>query len=226
MIVPPDPSSPPLEPTKPRPPQSEHGPRCIIVASGPSALGFHAPRGVPTIAVNGAIDWLDRATFFHTTDWSSINQRRLREQRAGTVYTAAYPPTRQTIPGVRYFRRGEEGKVPPPGVRTGTRAWQTWRWQVQLGLSEDPGVIHVGNSAYGALGLAYHLGFTRVALIGVDCVAPYRRVGGGSSGSLAHVPVMFASARKFVDITSCGYMKATGIRNTSVAQWLKETAQS
>lgn len=41
--------------------------RVIIVGSGPSAANFVAPRGVPIIAVNGAIDWLNRASyFFHT----------------------------------------------------------------------------------------------------------------------------------------------------------------
>lgn len=38
--------------------------RVIIVGSGPSAANFVAPRGVPIIAVNGAIDWLNRASYF------------------------------------------------------------------------------------------------------------------------------------------------------------------
>jgi len=36
------------------------------------------------------------------------------------------------------------------------------------GLSEDPTKIHTGNSAYGALGLAYHLGFEKLVFIGLD----------------------------------------------------------
>lgn len=38
--------------------------RAIIVGSGPSALNFVAPRGVPIIAINGAIDWINRASYF------------------------------------------------------------------------------------------------------------------------------------------------------------------
>ncbi|EDV9685773.1 norphogenetic protein, partial [Salmonella enterica subsp. enterica serovar Javiana] len=37
--------------------KSGSGDRAIIVGSGPSAMNFVAPRGVPIIAVNGAVDW-------------------------------------------------------------------------------------------------------------------------------------------------------------------------
>ncbi len=51
--------------------------RVIIVGSGPSAANFVAPRGVPIIAVNGAIDWLNRASYFFTLDPSPDNMRRV-----------------------------------------------------------------------------------------------------------------------------------------------------
>lgn len=224
MIVRPDPTAPPPVPEKaPPPPRAEWGQRAIILASGPSALGFKPPPDVPVIAVNGAIDLIEHPAFFHTTDWSPVNLHRLRTQRSGTIYTAAYPKHRQTIHDVWYFARGEEGKTPPHHVKVGSPEWRVWRWVVQLGLSEDPHVINVGNSAYGALGLAYHLGFRHVATLGVDCAPPYTRIEGGTSGDLSHVPVMFASARRFISITSCGHMRAVGIPNTTLGQWLEET---
>lgn len=55
--------------------------RVIIVGSGPSAANFVAPRGVPIIAVNGAIDWLNRASYFFTLDPSPDNMRRVGRGR-------------------------------------------------------------------------------------------------------------------------------------------------
>ena len=68
------------------------GDRVIIVASGPSAAGFVPPRGVPIIAVNGAIDWLSRASYFFTLDPSRDNIRRLRIRRRNVHYCSAGAP--------------------------------------------------------------------------------------------------------------------------------------
>lgn len=65
--------------------------RVIIVGSGPSAANFVAPRGVPIIAVNGAIDWLNRASYFFTLDPSPDNMRRVGRgrRRRGVCYCMA-----------------------------------------------------------------------------------------------------------------------------------------
>lgn len=65
--------------------------RVIIVGSGPSAANFVAPRGVPIIAVNGAIDWLNRASYFFTLDPSPDNMRRVgRENAVAVVFVIAW----------------------------------------------------------------------------------------------------------------------------------------
>ena len=50
----------------------------IIVADGPSAKGFVPPDGIDIIAVNGAIEWLQRADYWFTLDPSPVNYDRMR----------------------------------------------------------------------------------------------------------------------------------------------------
>lgn len=71
--------------------------RVIIVGSGPSAANFVAPRGVPIIAVNGAIDWLNRASYFFTLDPSPDNMRRVGRgrRRRGVCYCMALPDVKE-----------------------------------------------------------------------------------------------------------------------------------
>ena len=64
--------------------------RVIIVGSGPSAANFVAPRGVPIIAVNGAIDWLNRASYFFTLDPSPDNMRRVVVAAVAVVFVIAW----------------------------------------------------------------------------------------------------------------------------------------
>lgn len=75
--------------------------RVIIVGSGPSAANFVAPRGVPIIAVNGAIDWLNRASYFFTLDPSPDNMRRVgrgRRRRGAGPHISAFAKMRMKLP--------------------------------------------------------------------------------------------------------------------------------
>lgn len=165
------------------------------------------------IAVNGAIDWLSRADYFFTLDPSPVNLRRLKQRRDGTAYCAAGI----RLPGVlSYERVSERGPEPRP---RGCPAWWLWRWSAVKTLATDPGRIHSGNSAWGALGLAYHLGFTDVALVGVDgTTAP--RVEGGNSNNLSHLPELFASALPQINVVSCGAL--AGIPQTTFKKWVSQ----
>ena len=155
----------------------------VIVASGPSVRAVRRDdilaAGAVVIAVNGAIDWLGRADYWFTLDPSQINLVRANNRVNGCKYVMALPGNVQAPPGVSRMerRQGEAyGKA---------RALQ--------GLSEDKNAIHTGNSAFGALGLAYHLRPQRIALLGVDGTQE-RRVDGGYSRTLKHLPELFASA--------------------------------
>ncbi|MPQ68329.1 MULTISPECIES: hypothetical protein [unclassified Pseudomonas] len=197
------------------------GSRCIIVASGPSARGFEPPADVLVIAVNGAIDWLSRADWFFTLDPSTANLQRLATSRHGVRYAVAFPAIRG-LPGhvLRFERHAERGIEPSA---TGSPEWWFWRWSAVSGLSTDPNRINTGNSAYGALGLAFHLGCKQVALVGVDATAD-ERIEGGHPNNLSHLPLLFASAREQIDVTSCGLMG--GIPHMELLEWLEKTSPS
>ncbi len=190
--------------------------RAIIVASGPSAKNFTPPPGITIIAVNGAIDWLPRVDHFFTLDPSAANLARLHSRRDGVIYHAA--GLKSAVPEVLAYRRlARRGQEPR---EKGSPAWWLWRWSAVCGLSENKNAIHSGNSAYGALGLAYHLGFKEVALIGVDATNQ-PRIEGGRSNNLSHLPLLFASARPQIDVVSCGEL--TGIPQMSLEAWCRRS---
>jgi len=175
--------------------------RVIIVGSGPSAANFVAPRGVPIIAVNGAIDWLNRASYFFTLDPSPDNMRRVGRgrRRRGVCYCMALPDVkeREVRDGVLCFRRVAERGMEPKN--TNSPEWWAWRWSAHFGLCEDENEIASGNSAYGALNLAFHIGFKHVALVGVDATQEPRVHSGGTPKNLSHLPLLFQSAREQIE---------------------------
>jgi len=178
--------------------------RVVIVASGPSARGFIPPAGVTVIAVNGAIDWLRRADYFFTLDPSQINMQRMRRQRVGVKYCYAFDNVLPVGNAEFYERIGSCEFVSPQPY---TPQWWCNRWRGKLGLSNRVGQINTGNSAYGALGLAYHLGAERVALVGVDASAS-PRIEGGEPNNLSHLPLLFESAMGQIDFINCGAMQS------------------
>lgn len=160
----------------------------VIVASGPSARDYLPPDDVTVIAVNGAIEWLSRADYWFTLDPSEVNMQRMNSPRAGVIYCAAVPCA--TPDHVRRFKRiSARGKEP----RKGTPQWWYWRWSCKRGLCEKADEISSGNSAYGALGLAYHLGATNIRMVGVDGTDE-PRIEGGQCNNLSHLPMLFDSA--------------------------------
>src|SRR5699024_2682498 len=155
----------------------------IIVASGPSVRAVSRDdilaAGAVVIAVNGAIDWLGRSDYWFTLDPSQINLVRANNRVNGCKYVMALPDNMQAPPGVTRMERRQGdayGKA---------RALQ--------GLSEDKNTIHTGNSAFGAMGLAYHLRPKRIVLLGVAGTQE-RRIAGGCSRTLRHLPELFSSA--------------------------------
>lgn len=188
---------------------------CIIVAGGPSAKGFVPPPGVPIIAVNGAIKWLPRADYFFTLDPSPLNLTRMRIKRRGVQYFAAVPDDVQLPPWVtRYNRVARRGEEPEDKASVD---WLLWRYSCVKALCTEPGGIHTGNSAWGALGLAYHLGFKHVALVGVDATSE-NTVCGHKTGDHRHLGALFSSALGQIDVVSCGRLDA--IPQMNLSDWL------
>jgi len=175
----------------------------IIVASGPSARDFVAPDNIPVIAVNGAIDWLNRADYWFSLDPTLANRNRAMNRRAGVDYHVAF--NRYYIRGIKNYERiSRRGEQPFP---RGTPEWWFWRWHCVAGICKEPGYIHSGNSAWGALQIAYKLGARKVILIGVDATRE-ERIEGGRPLNLSHLPLLFESALPDMQIVNCGRMQS------------------
>lgn len=190
--------------------------RAIIVGSGPSAAGFVPPEGETVIAVNGAIDWLPRADSWFTLDPSDVNRSRMTHRRPGVLYYAALPADMPAPDGVTVLERvSGRGAEPQPH---GTPEWWLWRWSAVLGLCEEPGKIHTGNSAFGAIGLAFHMGIRRILLVGIDATSD-SRIEGGQPNDLSHLPILIQSAQGQVDISSVS--AGAGVPVVTVEEWCR-----
>lgn len=196
------------------------GDRAVIVASGPSARGFTPPPDLPVIAVNGAISCLLRAEYWFSLDASPDNRKWLRAAHADGVkcHVAGHPwlAHAECMRIAEYWTRVDSLESYPEPQPRDTPEWWAWKLGAVPGICKRPGRIHTGNSAWGALGLAWHLGFRDVALIGVDATNDERACG-GRPGNLSHLPLLFASALDDMRVVSCGAMG--GIPQQSFKDW-------
>jgi hypothetical protein len=165
-----------------------------IVATGPS-LRVEDVKADCVIAVNSAIKLIKPDIWF-TLDPSSANIRIMQHPIEGVQYFAAIPPRFVAPEHVTRLERVPETlmKKPPEG----TPKYWVWRWKAKFGLSEDKHQIHTGNSAYGALGLAYHMRPKVIHLHGVVGTRE-ERITGGRPNNLDHLPALFESAKPQLD---------------------------
>lgn len=172
--------------------------------------------------MNGAIDVVERASYFFTLDPSRDNLRRMANRRRGTKYCAALPADHADIAGVYRFERvGDRSTRGEEPAEQGSPEWWVWRWSATPGLSDDPAKINSGNSAWGALGLAHLLGYTEVALVGVDGTDEPRHNDGGKPNDLTHLGPLFASALAQINVVSCGQLDT--IPQMTLKAWLEKT---
>jgi hypothetical protein len=183
----------------------DHRKVALIVASGPSAAIMRTQRvdkrRIAVIGVNGALDWMPFLDYWFTLDPSKVNRKRMRTYRHNAKYYIAFPKNKILIPSyvTRLDRHSpvydpaDEGKFGKSGCA--------------IGLNTTPNTINTGNSAFGALGLAYQLGFETVGLIGVDANGAMR-LDGGYSRDLSHLPELFESAMHQIDLVNLGDMNS------------------
>jgi hypothetical protein len=206
-------------------PVTDRAKSVAIIASGPSYREFDW-RGLASwvhiIAVKGAIDGLgSRANSWMTVDAN----RKVRQlwmgdfcRHKGVKYYAAVPED-YGLPDARMrWHR-------PPAEKD----FHYLKRIPGLGLSEDPSIIHTGNSAWGALGLAYHMQATKIALIGVDGTQDRYGVGQGQPrGDLSHLGALFLTAAtqlnaRGAEIKNAGALPTIPRENArSVMKWLND----
>lgn len=197
--------------------------RVLIVASGPSVEGaplHRVPSDVHIIAVNGAVIFCPRVDSFFSLDPSTQVRALLRSRRPGVAYYLAVPddygmprarmeshrPPREA--GVTFLRRvaGSDG---PYGSK--------------FGLADDPDAIHTGNSAYGALGLAWHMKPARVAILGVDGTnTGYAYLPGDPRPQFSHLAELFASTAP--QLEAAGVSVRNGSPESVVTCWPRSSA--
>ena len=159
----------------------------IIVGSSPEAKSYYKHKDWTTIAVNGSIDICNNdADYWFTLDPSSENLERMSNsyKYPNTTFYAAVPETIETPLAPTPLMRRKF----PKNIKYLIRS------HIDSGLSNDKGVIHTGNSAFGALGLAYHMGAKNVILLGVNGDLGNRFDGTNCAGSIEHLPKLFKSA--------------------------------
>jgi len=174
----------------------------IIAASGPSYKDLdknllYQNEDTVIIAVNGAYEYLNyKADIFFTLDPSPANLKRLSVRSETLMYCAIDKKCRVLLPDhvIPLTRISTQPKEILP---KGTSKYWFHRWGCVKGLAEKASEIHTGNSAYGALGLAYHLRSKKILLLGVDGTTQPRLTGEGPSKySLVHLPYLFSTAVK------------------------------
>ena len=171
--------------------------RWAIIGTGPSVEGVDLSplrdHDITVVAVNGAIRFAAPDLWF-TLDPSEVNLHIMRSAVPGVHYYAALAERRG-----RPHSRLVAHDVPEGRITYLRRVNGTGPINSQEGLAVDPGHISSGNSAYGALNLAWHgimpgLGPSRAILLGVDGGGQYAHGLRGRTGPMDHVPNLFRSA--------------------------------
>lgn len=162
--------------------------RVIVVGTGPSLVNFAAPDGVKVIAVNDAVNYI-KANYWFTLDPSPDNMHIMRHQQHGVYYYAAVPHDFGTIRAVSAAMR----QPAPANVHYLQRIAGDGVLSAREGVPPNNYSINTGNSAYGALQLAYHMGASKVLMIGVDGYGKYANGVGAPKGRLDHLPCLFES---------------------------------
>lgn len=166
----------------------------IIIASGPSVREVTQQHiidaqaaGAYVIVVNDAGRLFDMADAWFTLDAHSLRGRLCPNR--GNKWYAAIPEDFGTDTTPWILHRGD----PPTAVTYLHRLVGNGPLASKYGLSEDPSAIYTGNSGSGAVGLAYLMGFKRIALLGVDGTSGYFYDRDGRNGDLSHLPKLFDS---------------------------------
>lgn len=195
--------------------------KCIIVGSGPSAKNFTQPEDVVVFQVNGQIEWLNRADHWFTLDFSDVNMKRMKNQREGVKYWAACPRDIKLPDNVNKLVRIQKRTKEEPKDKYSPQ-WYIWRYSCVPGINKNENEINTGNSQWGAIQLAYKLGYKNQYLIGIDCTQE-QRIEGGIGNPLLHLPILLKSATIDIKLYSgSNHNDIEGITKIQIDEWIEK----
>lgn len=194
--------------------------KILIVASGPSLrdvplhdLSDPKYNDVLIIAINRSSDWLKRWDIFFSLDPNEWLYDLLCERMLPGVHYYIGVPDDYGMQRARWVAHRKAVVVGPSYLK---RNMGPGYLKSKYMLSEDPASINTGNSAYGALGVAYHMQPKKIGILGLDGTKNGYAYGPGSpNGSLAHLPALFRST--MTQLRKRGIRVLNGSPNSMIA---------
>lgn len=167
--------------------------KILIVASCPEAMRFRPIPGWTVIAVNSSIHITKEHTdYWFTLDPSESNIKIMNEKPYDAKYYAAVPDWFGTPAAeIRRLRQNAPEDIYYLQRMSGPREAK----YLLSGLANERMKINTGNSAFGALNLAYHMNPKQIVILGVNGNRMQPKFDNRHCvGSLDHLPNLFASA--------------------------------
>lgn len=194
--------------------------KCIIVGSGQSAKDFIAPVGVDIIAVNNAISRVPTAKYWFTLDPANYNLKIINDKNIKAIKYVACPDTFKLPNDVIRCKRVENHNRSRV-FNQDCYEYFLYQSKATLGLSLQYLHISTGNSSYGALNLAYHLGYKDIALIGIDGTDKISLDNNSDARGYIYLNQLFDSVQKDLglNIVSIGELKS--FPKMSLEEWIK-----
>ena len=190
-------------------PVSHREDKLIIAGSAPSISDYTNAQeyGWKTISVNDTINYGGlTSNYWFTLDPSLANRKIMIDKKSKVYYYCAIPDGF----GTPHAKQDSYKLRPPSGIHYLRRLYDKNNFlSSKYGLSDNPCEIHTGNSAYGALGLAYLMQAKQIILIGIDGTKDKKFNNKRCNTTLSHLPELFASAKnqldkKGIEVINCG----------------------
>lgn len=194
--------------------------KCIIIGSGQSAKDFIAPAGVDIISVNNSITRVPTAKYWFTLDPAGYNLKIINDKSIKAKKYVACPDAFKLPDDVVRCKR-VENHTRSRVINQDCYEYFLYQSKATLGLSLELLHISTGNSGYGALNLAYHLGYKDIALIGIDGNNVTSLDNNSDTRGYLYLNQLFDSVQKDLglNIVSLGELKS--FPKMSLEEWLR-----
>lgn len=194
--------------------------KCIIVGSGQSAKDFIASDGIDIIAVNNSITRVPTAKYWFTLDPAGYNLKIINDKNIKAIKYVACPDSFSLPDDVIRCKR-VENHTRSRVINQDCYEYFLYQSKATLGLSLQYLHISTGNSGYGALNLAYHLGYKDIALIGIDGTDKISLDNNSDARGYLYLNQLFDSVQKDLglNIVSLGELKS--FPKMSLEEWIK-----